>query len=459
MNLSLRRRKARTPIKDWAGVVSFMPSRCFTPGDLNALKAILTNVLHGDPATSVRILGSLHSCSGIFQSDVVIDTGQVRPLDFVLVKRARGGAEVEASAFMSVHDFLDKAAAANLSLTSLGGTDAQTLAGLISTNTAGATGRCSIYDSVEWVEYLTVSRSGRTIVTKKAQKGSRAFRAAICSLGAIGCLTRVGFRLVNQRFYQATLEIKKLDDVLLDPAKTSKQYEFWRIEWLPKNDVGWFWGANQVPQANSKGDYDPEPAEYALLGAARIDHDDYKAGPFCRVVLDTAYARLIAQYKPVTFNGPMRNMIPLDRDTPLRVAMAEWSFRPADLQRVRKACHAYFEDTGWPNLPIEIECARTDAAFMSPWRWPRSRSPYIMKFNFQYLTNFLDDGDMGTMRAHLEGLWKCLQGMNIPFRAHWAKINFLTPEIVAKNQNLRAFKRYAKPMFLNPSLRTLLGYP
>ena len=53
--------------------------------------------------------------------------------------------------------------------------------------------------------------------------------------------------------------------------------------------------------------------------------------------------------------GPLRNMLPVDRRAPLRVAMAEWSFRPQDVHRVIGECEEYFGRNGWPNIPTEIE--------------------------------------------------------------------------------------------------------
>ena len=60
-------------------------------------------------------------------------------------------------------------------------------------------------------------------------------------------------------------------------------------------------------------------------------------------------------YDERNFTGPLRNMLPVDRRAPLRVAMAEWSFRPQDLQRVLGECEQYFGEHRWPNIPTEIE--------------------------------------------------------------------------------------------------------
>ena len=68
---------------------------------------------------------------------------------------------------------------------------------------------------------------------------------------------------------------------------------------------------------------------------------------------------------------------------------------------------------------------------MSAWSWPNL--PYIVKFNFQYLTLYLSDVEKAEVIAHLKGLWDALVEAGVPFKAHWGKINFNTPPAVAKN--------------------------
>jgi hypothetical protein len=49
-------------------------------------------------------------------------------------------------------------------------------------------------------------------------------------------------------------------------------------------------------------------------------------------------------------------------------------------------------------------------------------------------------------------LWDRLRAEGIPFKAHWGKINFLTPEFVAENYDLAAFEELTHPLFVNPYL-------
>ena len=147
----------------------------------------------------------------------------------------------------------------------------------------------------------------------------------------------------------------------------------------------------------------------------------------------------------------MRNIIPCDRRAQLHCSMAEWSFDPKDLPRVMDTCRTYFAAHKWPNLPIEIECTRTDTYWMSAWNWPGL--PYIVKLNFQYLTDFLSDAEKVAMIAHLKGLWDAFNQAGIPFKAHWGKINFLTPSVVASRYQLAPFLPSIKALVLNDYAR------
>lgn len=450
---------ATTTISDWANLVDFTPGAYFAPATIAEMTDILTRVLNGAFAEkSVRFLGGRHSCSKIFDHEMVIDTSRL-PLEFTQLP---GTKQVTASGYMHARDFLSRAAAIDLSLTALGGTDQQTLAGLISTNTAGATVSTGVYDLVDWIEYLGVAADGKTIELKKTINTDPAFKAIICSLGAVGFITRVGFTLVDQLFFEANFEVRPILDVLQNMEATSQENPFWRIEWLPgkmpdDTTMGLFWYAKPVSNAPSDGDYPLQIDEDLVMAAAKINEKLCHSGAFLDGPMGLVYeamAKLFEKTKPSL--GPMRNMIPCDRLAPVLCAMAEWSFDPADYIRIMQTISEYFGHNQWPNLPIEMECTRTDEYLMSPWNADKPLK-YILKLNFQYLTVYLDDEEKAAIYPHLEGLWNALIKANIPFKAHWGKINFLTPETTAAKYRLQEFLPYTHPMFMNDYLRQRLG--
>ena len=139
-------------IRDWARYVSFRPHLYFRPQGLDDLKSFMAGVGLGIfKQKSIRVLGGLHSCSDICVSDAVVDVSDLpRTIEF-----DANDAVVTVTANWHFHDFLLALSQRGKSISATGGTDHQTLAGIISTDTAPASPKNLIYDLLEWVEYLT----------------------------------------------------------------------------------------------------------------------------------------------------------------------------------------------------------------------------------------------------------------------------------------------------------------
>ena len=433
---------------DWARFISFQPQVYFRPQTLDELKTFLAAAQQGllGPRR-LRVLGGLHSCSELCVSDAVVDVSNLpQTIEF-----EADNTRVTASANWHLHDFLAALSARGKSISATGGTDHQTLAGLISTATAPASPRDSLYDLLEWVEYITVSDGPNTVVEKRVARTDPDMKAVVCSLGAVGIITRVQFRLVDELYFETVQKIVKLSDVLGDVARTSERYHFWRVDWIPDTENGLLWAANGIPSGNPQGDYPDDQSESILVALFNVLDRIESAGPLLDEAMRLIYAGLEATYGQVKVSGPLRNMLPVDRRAPLHVAMAEWSFNPADLQAVLAGCREYYRRHGWPNLPIEIELTKTDTYLMSPWNWPGL--DYIVKFNFMYLTDVSGTAaEKEAIVAHLRGLWNWLMEKKIPFKAHWAKINFIDPAFAARQHEAEQFRPFMRPIFLNPYL-------
>jgi len=440
-------------IQDWAHFVAFQPRLYFRPQDLDELKGFLRAVHQGIVnQRTLRVLGSLHSCSAICVSNVIVDVSDLpKTIEF-----SADNTLVTASANWRLHDFLLALSARGKSLSATGGTDPQTLAGLISTNTAPATPWHTLWELLEWVEYITIDEESQAVVEKHVDRADPAFPAVICSLGTIGILTRVQFRLIDEPYFDTIQRIVKLKDVLADMTLTSQKYDFWRIDWLPDTDEGLLWAAKRTPLADPNGDYSTDGSENILKALFKTLDKIESAGPLLDNAMRVVYAGLARTYGVIKASGPLRNMLPVDRRTPLHVAMAEWSFKPADLNRLIESCREYYRQNGWPNLPIEIELTKTDNYYMSAWNWPGL--DYIVKFNFMYLTDISETGnEKAVTLAHLHGLWDHLVQAGIPFKAHWCKINFIDYRFVQDHYEYARFKPFIRPVFLNRYLTERLN--
>jgi hypothetical protein len=442
-------------MEDWAQLISFDPALVLRPTTMDELKDALEKVDRREVGNgTLRVPGSLHSCAEIVVSDAILDTsGMPKTIDF-----EDGDTAVVASANVTLHDFLAELGSRGKSVTATGGTDAQTLAGLISTGTAPASSRHALYELLDWVELVAVDPATGQAAERRIARGDADFPAAVCSLGLLGVLTRVRFRLVDERYFAVVQKIVDMDEVLDDLDRTSATYDFWRVNWAPKSDEGLLWGAMEVPRSDSKsdGDYPTDQPEQVLDFVFKVLDKLGDSGPLLNTPLELVYDLLTLTYNENDDTGPLRNMLPVDRRAPLHVAMAEWSFRPQDLQRVLGECENYYDTSGWPNIPTEIELTRVDGNFMSPWNWEGLE--YIVKLNFMYLTEVCTKpGEKEAIYAHLRGLWEHLESAGVPFKAHWGKINFIDPEFVARNHDFDSFRPLVQPMFMNDYLTDRLG--
>jgi len=444
-------------MKDWAQLISFRPDLVLRPTSLDELKTVLERIHAGDLGNGVvRVPGSLHSCSEIVVSDTVLDTSALPKT----VEFEAGNAAVVASANVTLHEFLAELGRRGKSVTATGGTDHQTLAGLISTGTAPASSRHALYELLEWVELVAVDVATGRAVERRISRGDAGFPAVVCSLGLLGVLTRLRFRLVDELYFSVVQEIVHLDDVLADLDATSATYDFWRVNWAPKSEKALLWAATAVPREQSKpdGDYPTDQPEQVLDVVFKALDKVTGSGPLLTGALEVVYDVMTFTYKASHATGPLRNMLPVDRRAPLHVAMAEWSFRPQDVHRVLGECQDYFDRHGWPNIPTEIELTRVDGSLMSAWNW--EGLPYIVKFNFMYLTEVCTEpGEKEAIYAHLRGLWDHLETAGVPFKAHWGKVNFIDPEFVRRNHDLDAFQPLISPMFMNDYLTERIGQP
>jgi FAD/FMN-containing dehydrogenase len=437
-------------MEDWGRLISFRPDLVLRPASIDELAGMLERISRGELGGGrVRVPGSLHSCSEIVVSDAILDISTLpKTIEF-----EAGDDAVTASANVTLHEFLAELGRRGKSVTATGGTDHQTLAGLISTGTAPASSRHALYDLLEWVELVTVDAASGQAVVRRIARGDVDFAAAICSLGLLGVLTRVHFRLVDELYFSVVQKIVRLDDVLADLDATSARYDFWRINWMHKSDKALLWAAAAVPreQSDPDGDYPTDQSEQVLDVVFKALDKLSDTGPLLTGALELVYKVLAATYDEVHVTGPLRNMLPVDRRAPLRVAMAEWSFRPQDANRVLGECEDYFEDRGWPNIPTEIELTRVDGSLMSAWNW--DDLPYVVKFNFMYLTEVCaEPGEKEAIYAHLRGLWEHLEAAGVPFKAHWGKINFIDPEFTRRNHGIDAFRPLISPIFVNDYL-------
>src|SRR5262249_813148 len=79
---------------------------------------------------------------------------------------------------------------------------------------------------------VTIDADSKAVVEQHVARTDPAFPAVVCSLGALGIVTKVQFRVIDELYFETVQKIVPLDEVLQDVASTSKAYDFWRIDWI-----------------------------------------------------------------------------------------------------------------------------------------------------------------------------------------------------------------------------------
>ena len=344
-----------------------------------------------------------------------------------------------ASANVTLHEFLAELGRRGKSVTATGGTDHQTLAGLISTGTAPASSRHALYELLEWVELVTVDAATGHAVERRISRGDADFPAAVCSLGLLGVLTRVRFRLVDELYFSVVQKIVDLDDVLADLDATSAKYDFWRVNWVPKSEKALLWAATAVPREQSKpdGDYPTDQSEQVLDVVFKVLDKLADTGPLLTGALELVYDVLALTYRDEPRHRPAAQHAP---GGPARAA-ARGDGRvelPAAgrAPRARRVPGATSTRHGWPNIPTEIELTRVDGSLMSAWNW--DGLPYIVKFNFMYLTEVCTEpGEKEAIYAHLRGLWEHLRSRRRPVQGALGEDQLHRPRVRAAEPRVR----------------------
>jgi L-gulono-1,4-lactone dehydrogenase len=171
--------------RNHTGNQSIEPLRIYRPATLAELQEIVRTA-EADGAT-VRAVGSGHSWS-----DVALTTGYLVRTDRLSRLLEVDGNLVRVEAGMRIRELNQHLADHGLALTQMGGYDAQTVAGVISTSTHGS--GLELGAIADYVRSLELVASGGRHVT--LERGDPQFDAAIVAMGCMGVI------------YAATLEVE-----------------------------------------------------------------------------------------------------------------------------------------------------------------------------------------------------------------------------------------------------------
>src|SRR5207237_5952029 len=118
-----------------------------------------------------------------------------------------------------------------LALENLGGIDAQTVAGAVSTGTHGTGSRfCGLSEQVEALTLVTAEGS---VLECSANRDPDLFQAARLSLGALGIITDVTLRVVPAKRLLLEARRESLASCLDQLAEYVRAHERFEVFWFP----------------------------------------------------------------------------------------------------------------------------------------------------------------------------------------------------------------------------------
>ena len=192
-------------------------------------------------AAKLRVFGSGHSPNDIAMSDeaLIVTTKLNRVLAINNSTKT-----VTAQAGITLNKLNQSLAKYKLALPNLGSISAQTLGGAIATATHGTGLNYGVLSTL--IKSMTLVTSQGEILSLSNHDNPRLFKAAQCSLGALGIVTAVELQVCDAFDLEVFEQPNDLETVLenLSNCLQADHYRFW---YLPHADRVWEWSATRKP--------------------------------------------------------------------------------------------------------------------------------------------------------------------------------------------------------------------
>lgn len=216
-----------SPWDNWSGSVHCRPKEVLRPGSIEELVEIVRTC--GRDRRHVRAVGSGHSFSPLVATDDVM----------VSLEKIQGVQQVDAEhgavtvlAGTTLKSLGHALHAHGLAQENLGGIDAQTLAGAISTGTHGTGMRFGSLSTQ--VEGLTLVMASGELLDCSAERNPDIFRAAQVSLGTLGIITQVKLRVGPAKRLAVTSRRERFDKCLANLERYEEENSHFEFLWFPR---------------------------------------------------------------------------------------------------------------------------------------------------------------------------------------------------------------------------------
>lgn len=417
--------------QNWSGLQSAQARQWFNPADEDELRRWLAR-----SQGTVRPVGAGHSFSPLVPTEanmVSLD----RLSGVIRIDRERQ--TVTAWAGTRLQALARALDAEGLALRNQPDVDVQTLAGAIATGTHGTGATLpALHDDVVGVRLITPQGE---VMDWQAGRDDEALAAARVSLGSLGLMTQITFRVVPAFYLHRTVWLEPLEVMLERAGELAARHRHFEFYVLPF--TGYAAGISNDLSPGT-GLQLPQPADEDVLGDLKALRDWLGRTPrlrrwVARQAIDPDMReearhrsfRLLSSVRATRFNETEWH-VPRERGIPcLRQVV----------QRLEQRNEVYF--------PLEFRYVRQDSAWLSPFHGRDSCSIALHAAADEPWRYLLDDFSP-LLRAH--------QG-----RPHWGKLHGLAAADLARLYprwaDFQRLRRQLDPQgrMLNPHLHTVFG--
>lgn len=225
--------------ENWSRQYRCYPDHVYYPTDAKEVVHAIQNREH--QGSRIRVFGAGHSPSDIAMSDedLIVTTQLNRVLSVDSSTKA-----IAVQAGITLTELNRVLASYGLALPNLGSISAQTLGGVMATATHGTGLKYGVFSSL--IQSMTLVTAQGEVLRLSEHENPRFFKAAQCSLGALGVITDLELKVCDAFDLEVFEQPNDLETVLENLPDRLKvdHYRFW---YLPHADRVWEWSAVSKP--------------------------------------------------------------------------------------------------------------------------------------------------------------------------------------------------------------------
>lgn len=215
---------------NWAGIHSCRPSLFFQPSSIEEVKTLVKCA--ADEKKTLLTVGSGHSPSDLVMTDEwLVNLDNMK--EVVEVKKDKSGlfADVTVQAGLRIYELNEYLETQGLAIQNLGSISEQSVAGIISTGTHGASPYHGLVS--QQIVNLTIINGKGEEVFCDSTTNQNVFRAALLSLGKIGIIVQATIRAIPAYKIKSSEEVITFETLLEKWESIWVSSEYIRIWWYP----------------------------------------------------------------------------------------------------------------------------------------------------------------------------------------------------------------------------------